>query len=207
MQLETERLILREFVADDWRPMAAWWRDPRYQRYYPEMDDIEGAVRQLVERFLNGQREEPRWRWQLAVVRKDDGRMIGDCGIRVNAPEHREANIGYELTPDEWGQGFATEAASAIVRFGFEELGMHRIWAEWNAENTGSIRVLTKLGMQREARFHEHKWFKDRWWHTEIYALLDREWRGKSGESGVGKTTTPHFFFRSADSRTPYSQR
>ncbi len=79
--------------------------------------------------------------FQLAIERKDDGRMIGNCGIRVNAPEHREANIGYELNPDAWGQGFATEAATAIVRFGFEELGLHRIWAEVNAENAGSVRV------------------------------------------------------------------
>ncbi|MEZ4570786.1 MAG: GNAT family protein [Thermomicrobiales bacterium] len=76
------------------------------------------------------------------------------------------------------GQGFATEAAAAIVRFGFEDLGLHCIWAECNAENTGSVRVLTKLGMQREARFRDHKWFGDRWWDTEIYAMLEDEWRG-----------------------------
>lgn len=180
MQIETDRLILRDFRDDDWQPMAAYWSDPRYQRYYPEMDDVEGAVQHLVTRFLNGQQEDPRWRFQLAIIRKDDGRMIGNCGIRVNAPEHREASIGYELNPDEWGQGFATEAAEAIVRFGFEDLGLHRIWAEVNAENSGSIRVMTKLGMQREARFREHQWFRDRWWDTEIYAILDREWAAKS---------------------------
>jgi len=179
MQIETERLILREFVQADWQSMADWWRDPRYQRYYPEREDIDAVVRGLVDMFVEAQAEEPRRRWQLAIARKDDGRMIGDVGIRVNAPEHREANIGYELHPDEWGQGFATEAATAIVRFGFEDLELHRIWAEVNADNVASTRVLTKLGMQREARFREHQWFKNRWWDTEIYAILDREWAAR----------------------------
>lgn len=186
MQLETERLILRDFIEDDWQAMAGYWRDPRYQRYYAEVDDIEETVWHLVTIFIAGQHEDPRRRWQLAVERKDDGRMIGNCGIRINAPEHREANIGYELNPDEWGQGFATEAASAIVRFGFEDLGLHRIWAECNAENTDSIRVLTKLGMRREARFREHQWFRGRWWDTLIYAVLEDEWCGER-ESGSGE--------------------
>ncbi len=182
MQIETERLILRDFKDTDWQVMAAYWGDPRYQQFYPVVEDVEGMVRQLVAMFVEAQGDEPRQRWQLAVVRKDDGHMIGNCGIRVNAPEHREANIGYELNPDEWGQGFATEAATAMLRFGFEDLRMHRIWAECNAENTGSIRVLAKLGMQREARFREHQWFRNRWWDTEIYAILDREWKMRQAE-------------------------
>ena len=179
MQLETDRLILRDFIEDDWAAMAAYWRDPRYQRFYAEVDDIEGTVWHLVTMFIAGQHEQPRRTFQLAIERKDDGRLIGNCGVRVNAPEHREANIGYELNPDEWGQGFATEAATAIVRFGFEELGLHRIWAECNAENLGSVRVLTKLGMRREAHFREQQWFKGRWWDTEIYAILEDEGRGR----------------------------
>lgn len=181
VQIETERLILREFIEDDWQEMVAYWRNPLYQRYYPELDDIEGTVWHLLTTFIAQQQDDPRRIFQLVIERKDDGRMIGNCGIRVNAPEHRQANIGYELNPDEWGQGFATEAARAIVRFGFENLGLHRIWAECNADNGGSVRVLTKLGMQREARFREHQWFRGRWWDTEIYALLEGEWRG-SGE-------------------------
>ena len=103
--------------------------------------------------------------------------MIGDCGIRVNDPDLGEANIGYEFHPDQWGNGYATEAATAIVRFGFAELGLHRIWAECVADNTGSAHVLEKLGMRREANFHEHQRYRGRWWDTLIYAILDHEWR------------------------------
>jgi [ribosomal protein S5]-alanine N-acetyltransferase len=157
--------------------MAAYWRDPRYQNYYPEHADIDRMVRDLVGSFVAAQTEAPRRRWQLAVISKADGRLIGNCGIRINDSEHREANIGYELHPDSWGRGDATEAARAILDFGFDVLGLHRIWAECVADNTASAHVLEKLGMRREAHFREHRWHKGRWWDTLIYAVLDHEWR------------------------------
>ena len=177
MQIATERLILRDFRDDDWPPMLAYWRDPRYQRYNPDFEDPEQVVRDLVSAFVAQQAEQPRRKWQLAIVDPADGRLIGNCGIRVNDPETREANIGYELDPRHWGRGYATEAARAILAFGFDQLDLHRVWAECVADNTASQRVLEKLGMRREAHFREHQWHKHRWWDTLIYAILDREWR------------------------------
>lgn len=177
MRIETERLILREFRADDWPAMAAYWADPRYQRYYPEEPDSEGRVRELVGRFVAAQAEEPRSAWQLAVVTRAEGRHIGNCGIRVNDAALREANIGYELHPDYWGRGYASEAARAILRFGFADLGLHRVWAECAADNVGSARVLEKLGLRQEARFRGRQFYSGRWWDTLIYAILDHEWR------------------------------
>jgi RimJ/RimL family protein N-acetyltransferase len=185
MQIETERLILREFRDDDLPVMLAYWNDPLHQRYNPDFPDREGFVHDLVRMFIESQTEQPRRKWQLAVVVKADDRMIGNCGIRINDPDLGEANIGYELTPDAWGTGYATEAATAIVRFGFEDLGLHRIWAECVTDNTGSVRILEKLGMRREAHFREHQYYRDRWWDTLIYAILDHEWRtGNSVSDG-----------------------
>jgi len=181
MEIETERLVLREFRDEDWSEMATYWADPRYQRYYPEVEDVEGAVRELVGRFIAAQWEEPRRVRQLAIVERAGGWVIGNCGVRVNDAEHREGNIGYELNPRVWGNGYATEAARAIVGFGFDRLGLHRIWAECVAENVGSQRVLEKVGMQREARFREHQWYRGRWWDTLIYAMLEQEWQSTPG--------------------------
>ena len=183
MRIETERLILREFQDGDWPAVLAYWNDPRYQRYNPDLPDREGFVRDLVAMFVASQTEGPRRKWQLAIVNKLDDRLIGNCGIRVNNLELGEANIGYELDPRDWGNGYATEAATAIVRFGFEELDLHRIWAECVADNSGSARVLQKLGMRREAHFREHQYFKDRWWDTLIYAVLAHEWRDAMTQS------------------------
>ena len=97
MQIATERLILRDFRNDDWPSMLAYWRDPLYQRYNPDFDDPERFVRELVSAFVAQQAERPRRKWQLAIVDPADGRLIGNCGIRFNNPQTRDANIGYEL--------------------------------------------------------------------------------------------------------------
>jgi len=175
MRIETDRLILREFREEDWPEMLAYWENPLYQRYNPDLPDREGFVRELVAMFVASQAEDPRRTWQLAIMNTADGRMIGNCGIRVNDAELGEANIGYELNPRDWANGYATEAAAAIVRFGFDELRLHRIWAECVADNIGSTRVLEKLGMRREAHVREHKHYKHRWWDTLIYAILEPE--------------------------------
>lgn len=177
MEIETERLLLREFRDDDWRDMLAYWSDPLYGCYYAQHDDPEQFVRDLVTRFVTAQSNAPRLTWQLAITRKGDDRLIGNCGIRINDPDLREANIGYELNPTSWGNGYATEAARAIVGFGFGNLGLHRVWAECVADNTTSVHVLEKLGMRHEANFREHQHYRGRWWDTLIYAILDREWR------------------------------
>src|SRR5215216_1158508 len=99
MQIETERLILREFVPEDWMELAAYWVDPRYQRFHEESEDVEVVVRRLLGRFVAAQAEVPRRMFQLAVVERGGGRLIGNCGVRVNDAERREGNIGYELNP------------------------------------------------------------------------------------------------------------
>jgi RimJ/RimL family protein N-acetyltransferase len=191
MLIETERLILREFRLDDWSDVVAYWSDPRYQRFYPEIADVEGAVRDLVGRFVAAQAEQPRRTWQLAIVTEADARLIGNCGVRVNDPDLAEGNIGYELNPRDWGHGYATEAARAILDFGFAELGLRRVWAECVADNVGSVRVLEKLGMRREAHFREHRRYRDRWWDTLIYAILDHDWRHAPAAAPPGHELSP----------------
>lgn len=176
MQLETERLLLREFTEPDWEAITAYQNDPRYLRYYHWTERTAEDVQAFVKMFLDQQNERPRRKYQFAVVVKERGQIIGNCGIRVNDPELREANIGYELAPQHWGSGYATEAAMEILRFGFAELGMHRIWAETIADNTGSAHVLEKLGMRQEAHEREKEWIKGRWYDSLTYAILDHEW-------------------------------
>ena len=176
MRLETERLVLREFIIDDWTAVLAYQSDPLYLRYYPWLDRTPGNVRSFINMFLDWQRERPRTKFQLAVILKENEQLIGTCGIRINNVELREANIGYELNSQFWGNGYATEAALAILRFGFEDLGMHRIIANTLAVNKSSARVLEKLGMRLEAQELEKEFFKGRWYDGLTYAILDREW-------------------------------
>ena len=123
MRIVTDRLILREFVADDWPAVLAYQRDPRYLRFYPWIDRTEAEVRDFLQIFLDYLAERPRRKFQLAITLPDDGRAIGNCGIRRKLENDWEADIGYELSPKYWGRGYATEAALAVVDFGFRELG------------------------------------------------------------------------------------
>jgi RimJ/RimL family protein N-acetyltransferase len=178
MELHTDRLLLREFVTADWPAMLAYQRDPRYLRYYEWTDRTPGDAQRFVQLFLDQQEEQPRHKFQLAVVLKSNGQLIGNCGIRQASAGAHEADIGYELSPDQWGHGYATEAARAIVQFGFAELKVHRIWAWCIADNVASTRVLEKIGLKLEGRLRDKEYFKGRWWDTLLYALLKDEWHG-----------------------------
>lgn len=189
MQLTTDRLILREFVEDDWSAVLAYQRDLRYTHW---IDRSPQEVKQFVQMFISQQFAQPRTKFQFAVVLKDNQRLIGNCGIRLAVPRLHwslaarmsesvdacEADIGYELAPDYWGRGYATEAARAIVAFGFTELHLHRISAWCIADNTGSVHVLEKVGLWLEGRLRENEYFKDRWWDTLLYAVLENDWHG-----------------------------
>lgn len=179
MQLETERLILREFEEADWEAVLAYQRDPLYLRYNAWEGRTPEDVQAFVGMFLAQQRVHPRLKFQWAAVTKADGRLIGNCGIRREKATEREAEIGYEFSPAEWGRGYAGEATRAVVAYGFAELGVHRVSAWCIAENHGSARVLEKLGMQLEGRLREKEYFKGRWWDALLYAVLEQEWAAK----------------------------
>lgn len=176
MQLTTERLILRDFVADDWRDVLEYQSDPAYLRYYAWEERRPEEVQAFVAMFLGHQAEEPRIKYQFAIVLPETGRVIGNCGVRRRSVEARDGDMGYELAPLYWGRGYATEAARAVVAFGFEQLRLHRISAWCIAENVASARVLKRLGMRQEGHFRENEWFKGRYWDSLVYAMLDREW-------------------------------
>ncbi|MDZ8187863.1 MAG: GNAT family protein [Nostoc sp. ChiSLP02] len=177
MILETNRLLMREFIDTDWQAVFAYQSDPLYLLYTDWTHRTENDVCEFVQMFINQQKEEPRTKFQLAVVLKEENRLIGNCGIRVNDLELKEANIGYEINSQYWGQGYATETAQAILKFGFDKLGMHRIWAWCVTENIGSVRVLEKIGMHREGHLGEKELIKGRWYDNFIYAILESEWK------------------------------
>jgi len=177
LQLETPRLYLREYTAEDWPAVLAYQSDPRYLRYYEWEKRSPRDVRAFLKKLIEWQTARPRIKFQFAVMLRAEDRLIGSCGIRRQTLDAVEADIGYEIAPDLWGQGLATEAARALLAFGFDDLNVHRIWARCVAGNAASARVMEKVGMQYEGRMRENEWFKGRWWDTLIYGILEQEWR------------------------------
>jgi RimJ/RimL family protein N-acetyltransferase len=110
-------------------------------------------------------------------VLPETGALIGDVMLFWRSREHREGEIGYIFHPDHGGQGYATEAARAMLRLGFDEVGLHRIIGRIDARNTASARVLERLGMRREAHFRQNEMVKGEWTDEIVFAILEGEWR------------------------------
>ena len=177
MKIETERLILRDFVKEDWKQVLEYQSNPLYLRYNPWTERTPEAVQEFVGWFLDNQKEKPRIKFQLAITLKSNDLLNGNCGVRIDTPDSVEADIGYELDPKLWNHGYATEATHAIVDFGFSHFGVHRIWANCVADNLGSAHVLEKLGMKLEGRLREKEFYKGNWWDTLLYSILEDEWQ------------------------------
>ncbi len=179
MQLETERLLLREFSLDDWPAVLRYQSNPLYLRYYEwESRDSEN-VRAFIAMLEGLQREIPRTKFQLIVTLKATGELMGNCGIRLTHEGSHDANIGYELDPRFWRHGYGSEAASELVRFGFEDLGLQRIEADIVADNEGSAGVLMNAGMSLEGRLRNKLFYKRRYWDRLWFAVLRDEWEAR----------------------------
>lgn len=177
MLLQTERLLLREFTESDWSAVLAYHSAPGYQRFYPEVGRTEKDARAFVDRFVQWQREEPRSKYQWAVVLRRRDQLIGNCGIRKSEPDVSEAEIGCELAPEHWGRGYPAEVGHLLLRFGFTELGLHRIHAHCLAANTAAVYWAEKLGMREEGRLRENVCIRGRWCDTLVYGILEQEWK------------------------------
>jgi [ribosomal protein S5]-alanine N-acetyltransferase len=117
---------------------------------------------------------DPQRLW-LAITLRDNGRQIGGIGLTIDE-QHRRAELGYWLGVEYWGRGYVVEAAREMVRYGFENRQLHRIFASHFKHNPASARVLKKLGMRYEGRQREHycKW--GQLIDSELYGILRHEW-------------------------------
>jgi RimJ/RimL family protein N-acetyltransferase len=108
--------------------------------------------------------------------------LMGAIGVRVDA-RHAHAELGYWLGTPYWGRGYATEAAEALLQYGFGTLGLHRIFAHHFVRNPASGRVLQKIGMQREGRLREHVRRWERFEDLEEYGILRAEYDARQQQA------------------------
>ncbi len=175
VRLETNRLVLREWVEEDWGAVHEYASDPQVVRYMPWGPNTEQDTKDFVKRSMSYQRDVPRIHYELAVTMKENSPLIGGCGIHVHDAKG-VCMIGYCFNQRFWGRGYATEAANMLLAFGFRKLKAHRIRAVADPANMASIRVLEKIGMKYEGRLREHQFVRGEWWDLVQYAVLDREW-------------------------------
>jgi RimJ/RimL family protein N-acetyltransferase len=156
--LETSRLRLREFTPQDADALAAVLGDPLAMQYYPAAFDGKG-VEEWIVRNLERYRRDGHSLW--AMLLKDTGELIGDCGCALQEVEGKnEIEVGYHVRRDLWGKGYATEAAQACMEYAFGRLGARRVISMIRPENVPSRRVAEKNGLTCEKivfwRGYEH---------------------------------------------------
>jgi [ribosomal protein S5]-alanine N-acetyltransferase len=168
--LETSRLLLREFRAEDSDPMFAVLGDPEAMRFYPApfaRAGVEAWITRNQERY----RREGFGLW--AMVLNSTGEVIGDCGCVLQDVENRrEIEIGYHVRRDLWGKGYATEAARACLEHAFSRLRAPRVVSMIRPENLNSRRVAEKNGLKCDRLI---------FWHGYehcIYAMTKQQWAG-----------------------------
>jgi [ribosomal protein S5]-alanine N-acetyltransferase len=146
--LTTERLVLREVVAEDAADLLAFRGDPEVQQYnlMPMKDTREALalVRTMQGWYVS------RYAIQWGITLRGEDRVLGLCGIHDWSRERRRAALGYDLARAYWGLGIASEAVRAVLRFGFEDLDLDHIQALTVVENARSIRLLKRHGFRLE---------------------------------------------------------
>lgn len=177
MFIVSYRLDLRDYCEEDFVSVHAFRSDPDVVRYWTGKIDTPENTRAFLQRVQEQARQEPRNQYRLAVVCRESNQVIGGCGLFGDfAAPSREGGIGYYLNRQFWGSGYATEVAGALVRFGFEQLNLHRIYGECAPENPASARVMEKIGMRREGHLRQNYLTDEGWQDTFIYAILEDEW-------------------------------
>lgn len=151
MEIETQRLILREFQLEDVQQLTPILANPPVIKFSPTgiLSVLETQAK--IQGFIASYKKYGFGKW--AITFKESNQLIGYCGIAIEQIDNKdEREIGYRLDPKFWGQGLATEAASAAIRYGLEKLKFLYILGIVERENKASVRVLEKLGMQHQRK-------------------------------------------------------
>lgn len=173
--LETPRLLLRKMRLDDAAEMFEYASDPQVSQYttwttHQTLEDSKKFLHSVVARYET----EDALDW--GIVCKVNQKFIGSCGIIIQSEVDRRAEIGYALSRAYWGQGYITEAAQALLKFGFISLNLNRIEALCKVENLASARVMEKIGMTFEGVLRQQMWIKGEFWDFKIYSILRKEY-------------------------------
>jgi RimJ/RimL family protein N-acetyltransferase len=173
--LHTKRLLLRPFGEADTDAIFALQSNSRVLRYW---DSPPWKDRARADRFVATCRQmaQEGTGARLVVERVADGMFIGWCCLVQWSPDYRSATLGYCLAEPAWSQGFATEAARALLQWAFDSLGLNRVEAQTDSRNIASSRVLEKLGFLREGTLRQNCVVDGEVSDSSIYGLLRGDW-------------------------------
>ena len=177
VQLKTERTLLRPFRLTDVDDVFDYSSDREWARYLdrvPQPFTRRAAEEKVARNVLESGETHPTW----AIVLSK--RVVGEIVLMIDV-RHEMAELGYELSREHWGKGLMVEAAEAVIDWGFETRRLEKIFAQADARNSRSLRVMEKLRMTREGVLRSHGKGRDERVDEVYYGILREEWEQNSG--------------------------
>jgi ribosomal-protein-alanine N-acetyltransferase len=173
--LETPRLLLRELLLSDAQAVFRIRGDQQVTQYNTgkAYDSVEQAS-DLISAITVAYDDKAEVRWGI-TLKQGDGQVIGMCGYNYWHRVDQRASVGYDLARAAWGQGIMTEALRAVVAFGFAQMKLHRVEADAEARNRASLRVLEKVGFQREGVQRDYFYADGAFHDLILFGLLRHE--------------------------------
>lgn len=174
--METERLILCRIGTEHAEALLRLRTEEQVMKYIerprpPGMDELMAFIEKVNTQVDNN--ENISW----AVVLKETNEFTGIIGFYRPLPEHARGEIGYSMLPEFWGKGIMSEAMKAVLEYGFETIGFNSIFADLNANNTRSEKIVIRNGFRKEAHFRENFYWEGTFRDSLIYTMLKSEWR------------------------------
>lgn len=182
LEITTPRLLLRDYDAEDLPALLAYYDDPRSREFYGPDEGHPAHIGELLELFRRWAAEVPRQNYQLALVlREAPTAVIGSCGLRKKGMAAGEAELGLEVAPSFWGQGYGTEAARALLGFGFTALGLHAVRGVTVSANERVTHLLRRLGFRSLEATAGPEWLAARGWQQIPWELTREQWVAGEG--------------------------
>ncbi len=176
MELNTNRLVIQEVTWDDLDDIFILESSPEIDEFNTlGIPDNKNVTREYLRPFIGDQKAEVRKKYCWTIRLQTTGEFIGLSGMTVTADRFKMGEIWYNLMPTHWGNGYATEVAKRLIRFGFEMLNLHRIEAGVATENKRSIKVLEKAGMSIEGIRRKILPIRGDWVDNYHYAILESD--------------------------------
>ena len=179
IHLETDRLILRDYRADDFDEYYRLMSDEQTMYYLPELKQSSvDSAKESFDDVLRDRDSEDRKFYFFLMELKETKETIGNVGYDVvdNTPEGRTVHLGYFSYPKIWGNGYMSEAVKRVLEFAFTEDNVSRVNTGCLTENVGSENVMKKNGMIKEAEYKDHEWHDGKLKTRVEYRLLKDEW-------------------------------
>lgn len=183
-------VTLRDFRPDDLDAALAVVGDDRVTQSLSFDSRTREQTAAMIAGAIERAQQDPRTEYYLAVTPPASDEPVGFARLGLDGVN--AAKLGYAIRADQWGHGYATDAARTLIDFGFRQLDLHRISVAIGPDNAPSIALTERLGFTSEGRIRHHVWTNEAWRDSLLYSVLADEWLDRKGDLPSGPATADH---------------